>query len=182
MNDLLKVEVIGSSVLRQKAAEIKEITPEILELAEEMLETMYDAPGVGLAAPQVGHSIRLVVVDADYASEYENGEDAEPNPIVAINPVITPVDDPSMVEDEEGCLSVPDIYARVNRPEFIKLEYTNEKGEYVVHEKLGGYIARIFQHEIDHLNGVLFVDKMNPKDRVMNESKLKKMARKNKSK
>lgn len=181
MNDLLDVKVLGNSVLRQKAKNIEEITPEILKLAKEMLDTMYDAPGVGLAAPQVGHSIRLIVLDADFRGEEDEDGELKRNPIIAINPVITFIPDCDQVEEEEGCLSVPDIYARVSRPDVINIEYTNEKGEKIVHENLSGYITRIFQHEIDHLNGVLFIDKMHPSDRIMNESKLKKMARKNKS-
>jgi peptide deformylase len=178
MTHELDIHTIGDSVLRKRAEPIPEITPELVELAHQMLQTMYDAPGVGLAAPQVGHSIRLVVCDVAFREEDEEGNPKK-DPMILFNPEITPVADCGLEEDEEGCLSVPEIFARVNRPTHIHLKYQNEKGEQVVMNNLGGFLARCVQHEVDHLNGVLFVDKMNPKDRILLSGKLKKMARNN---
>ncbi len=180
MSDILDLKFIGSNVLRQKAKKVEEITPALVELAHDMLATMYDAPGVGLAAPQIGHSIRLVVIDIAYREEKDGEENREPK--IIFNPEITPIKDCDLVEDEEGCLSLPDIFARVTRPEAISFKYTDEHGQEVVHDRIDGFLARCIQHEVDHLDGHLFVDKINPKDKTLLSAKLKKMARENKGK
>lgn len=169
---LLPINIYGDEVLRKKAQPISEITPDLVQLAHDMLETMYEAPGIGLAAPQIGRDIRLVVVDIT------REDDETRDPIILFNPEITPVeDDVKVVPYEEGCLSVPDIYADVMRPERIHIRYQNEKGEWVERKNVDGLLARCFQHEIDHLNGVLFVDKISASDRALNQSRLRKMAK-----
>jgi len=171
---ILPISIYGSPVLRKKAEPVKEITPELVKLAHNMLETMYKANGVGLAAPQVGKGIRLVVIDL-------SKEEEERRPMILFNPEVAPEEGENPVEtDEEGCLSVPDVWANVSRPGRVHLTYTNEKGERVVLKNITGKFARCAQHEQDHLNGVLFVDKISIADKAMNSSKLKKMAKENK--
>jgi len=171
---ILPISIYGSAILRKKAEPVKEITPELVELAHNMLETMYKANGVGLAAPQVGKNIRLVVVDLAKDEE-------EHKPIILFNPEVVPEEGENPVEtDEEGCLSVPDVWANVSRPGRVSITYTNENGENVVLKNITGKFARCAQHEQDHLNGVLFVDKISIADKAMNATKLKKMAKANK--
>lgn len=134
-------------ILRKISKEIKEVTPRIKELIEDMYETMYEANGVGLAAPQVGVLKRVVVVDVGV-------EENEPH--VFINPVITEAS--GSCNGSEGCLSVPGVYGTVDRPQKIKLEYLDENGEAQVLEA-EDYFARAICHEVDHLNGILFIDK-----------------------
>lgn len=167
----LQISTYGSSVLRKKSEPIAEVTPELVELARNMLETMYEANGVGLAAPQVGKNIRLVVIDL-------SKEEDERNPIILFNPEVEPEEGENPLEtDEEGCLSVPDIWAKISRPSRVRLSYTNEKGERVEMQKVTGKLARCAQHELDHLNGVLFTDRMSVADKAVNAGKLKKMAK-----
>ncbi len=168
----LKVFVYGSTVLRKKAEPVAEVTPELREFAQQMLTAMYDQNGIGLAAPQVGRSIRLVVIDV-------SGEDEEPKPMVLFNPEI--VEKQGEAKAEEGCLSVPGVWADVTRPETVTVRALNENGETLLLENVGGLLARCVQHEIDHLDGVLFVDKISATDRTLNESKLKKLSREAKS-
>ncbi|MDR3000668.1 MAG: peptide deformylase [Fibromonadaceae bacterium] len=168
----LPLNIYGSAVLRKKAEPVEEITPELLELARDMLDTMYKAQGIGLAAPQVGKSIRLVVIDL-------SKEEDERNPIIFFNPEIQFEDDDNPSEiDEEGCLSVPDIWAKISRPSRVNLTYKNENGETVEMQNVSGKLSRCIQHEIDHLNGVLFTDKMSIADKAVNMGKLKRMAKK----
>lgn len=139
-----KIVEIGDTVLREKAKEVPEITPNIIKLLENMADTMYDADGVGLAAPQIGISKRVVVIDV--------GEGI----IELINPVIKSTFGEST--DSEGCLSVPGVVGEVSRAARVEVEFQNRKGEKVTVEA-DGLLARAFQHEIDHLDGILFVDK-----------------------
>ena len=119
----MKIRILGDDVLRKKAEPVKEITPELVKLAQDMLESMYDAPGIGLAAPQVGHSIRLIVVDV-------SKEDEDPQPFIFFNPEVEPEEGENpMVNYEEGCLSVPEIYCDVIRPKKIRLKTLNENSE-----------------------------------------------------
>jgi len=172
---ILKISTYGSSILRKKAEPVKEITPALVELAHNMLETMYKANGVGLAAPQVGKSIRLVVIDL-------SKEEDERTPVILFNPEVKPEDGENpLVTDEEGCLSVPDIWAKVSRPGRVHLTYENEKGEKIDMRDVTGKFARCALHEVDHLNGVLFVDKISIADRAVNASKLKRMVKGNQS-
>lgn len=135
----------GDEILRKKCKEVKEIDKRTLQLIDDMKETMYKENGVGLAAPQVGILKRLVVIDV--------GE----GPIVVINPEI--IEKSGSDIDVEGCLSVPGAQGEVERPEYVKVRALNERGEEVLLEGRG-LLARAFCHEIDHLNGVLFIDKI----------------------
>lgn len=141
------------------AQEVEKIDDEILKILENMVETMHEAKGVGLAAPQVGISKRIFVCD--------QGDGVVRK---VINPVITPLTE-KLMDYEEGCLSVPGIYKKVQRPEKIRIEYFNEKGEAVT-EEIEGFLAIIMQHEYDHLNAVLFVDKISPVAKRMISKKL----------
>jgi peptide deformylase len=154
----LPIRIIGDQQLAQKAKPITEITEEIEELVEDMLFTMYATDGIGLAAPQVGHSIRLFVIDLSYHSE-----EGKKNPLVFINPKFTLFEGETSAE--EGCLSIPEIYEKVLRAEKVKIEATNLAGEKfeIVSDD---FLAVALQHEYDHLDGILFVDKI-PKLRKM---------------
>ncbi|MCL2260412.1 MAG: peptide deformylase [Fibromonadales bacterium] len=164
--------IYGSPVLRKKSEPVEEITPELVELARNMLDTMYNANGVGLAAPQVGKNIRLVVIDL-------SKEDEERNPIMLFNPVVEPEEGENPVAlEEEGCLSIPEIWVKISRPSRVRITYTNENSETVELRGVTGKFARCALHEQDHLNGILFVDKMSMSDKAMNASKLKRMAKK----
>lgn len=162
----LPVVQYGHPVLRQKGARIEKITPEIEQLIADMFDTMYHAKGVGLAAQQVGRALQLSVIDVreitDRPSTLEiNGQPADPAsfmPLVLINPEWKPVNDP--VEGPEGCLSFPEIYADVPRPETIDVTAMNDKGEKITF-RAGGLLSRAVQHEYDHLHGVLFIDRMD---------------------
>jgi len=168
----LSICTYGSQVLRKKSEPVKEITPELIELANNMLETMYEANGVGLAAPQVGKNVRLVVIDL-------SKEDEKREPIILFNPEVTPEEGENPVAiEEEGCLSVPEIWVKISRPSRVRIVYTNESGEIMEMRDVTGKLARCALHEQDHLNGILFVDKMSMSDKAMNASKLKRMARK----
>ncbi|MFC1714701.1 peptide deformylase [Candidatus Poribacteria bacterium] len=144
----LKLRKYGSDVLRQVAQPVEEITDEIRQLAEDMLKAMYDSDGVGLAAPQIGVPKRIVVIDA-------NPNDPFSEPIALINPEI--VERSGQADAEEGCLSVPEVSGEVERAEKVTVEALNLDGEKVRIEATE-LLARVIQHEIDHLNGVLFVD------------------------
>lgn len=166
----LDIRIYGDEVLRRKAEPVAQITPALVDLAREMLQVMYDAPGIGLAAPQVGVPIRLVVIDV--AKEEEPAE-----PRIYFNPEISPEEgEINMVPYEEGCLSVPDIYAEVIRPDRIRLRAQNEKGEWIEERNITGLLARCIQHEVDHLEGKLFVDLISPEDKAANQAALRKMA------
>jgi peptide deformylase len=162
----LPVVQYGHPVLRKKGARIEKITPELEQLIKDMFETMYDARGVGLAAQQIGQALQLAVVDVsgveDRPSTLEiNGQPADPlsmMPLALINPEWKPVNDP--VSGPEGCLSFPEIYAEISRAESIDVTATNEKGE-TVRFRCGGLLSRAIQHEFDHLQGVLFIDRMD---------------------
>ena len=139
--------------LRRVSEPIDEITDEIRELARDMLEVMYDEPGIGLAAPQVDAPVRLVVVDTDWTEE-----DAERNPLVLVNPEI--VEASGKITWTEGCLSVPDFEAEVERADRVRLQAQDLDGKEIEIEA-EGLKAVCFQHEIDHLDGVLFIDRIS---------------------
>ncbi len=170
---VLDIHTYGDKVLRGKALAIKNVTPDLVHFAKDMLETMKDSNGIGLAAPQVGRSIRLIVVDVA-------GEDEEPKPYVLFNPQIFSTE--GETEAEEGCLSVPGIWANVTRPEKISVKALDLKGQAIELKNIDGMLARCIQHEIDHLDGVLFVDKISATEKALNSGKLKKMAKENKVK
>jgi peptide deformylase len=156
---IYEIRKYGDPILREVAHKVEKIDDEILEILENMVETMYSTKGVGLAAPQVGISKRIFVCDQG---------DGVVRKI--INPVITPLTD-TLIDCEEGCLSVPGIYKKVQRPEKIKIKYMNEKGEEIT-EEVEGFLAIIMQHEYDHLEAVLFVDRISPIAKRMISKKL----------
>ncbi|PYM06656.1 MAG: peptide deformylase [Candidatus Rokuibacteriota bacterium] len=152
---VLTVRKYGDPILRRRAEPVGEVTPEIRAILRDMIDTMYREVGVGLAAPQVGISLRLMVVDD------EKGR----GPRALVNPEI--VDQGGRVVAEEGCLSIPGIFAPVARAEWVRLEAQDEEGQPVTVETKGLY-ARVIQHEMDHLDGVLFIDRLDAvrRDRV----------------
>ena len=164
-NPPLKIYMLGQETLRTPANRIVKVDDSIRKLAKDMLITMYSAKGIGLAAPQVGVQKRILVIDLNF-------EDPESPPNVFINPEIIS-SSASLDTYEEGCLSIPGVYLNVVRPSSIKLSYRDEMGR---PKKMNaeGLMARCIQHEIDHLNGVLFVDK------VTDQEELKKQLKENK--
>lgn len=161
----LPVVYYGHPVLRQKGRPIREITEEIQKLIEDMFETMEDAQGIGLAAQQVNHALQLTVMDlrgvtdrpsALFIQDQEVPVD-EHMPMVLINPVITPLGDVEL--GPEGCLSFPEIYGEVSRPGEIEVQALDRHGK-PLHFRCSGLLARCIQHETDHLNGILFIDRM----------------------
>lgn len=159
----LEIRKYGDPVLRKKAEPLTVITDEIKKLAKEMIDTMRCEPGVGLAAPQVGESIRLIVFEV---------VDLEIGPFVYLNPEI--VETKGAARGEEGCLSIPGITGEVVRSQWLKVKALTLDGKEKVFE-YSDLPARVIQHEIDHLNGVLFVDKLNPIKRALIFNKLKKI-------
>jgi peptide deformylase len=165
---ILEVIKYGHPVLRQKGAAIEKITPEIKKLIADMFETMNERHGVGLAAQQVGRALQLTVIDVREAKDRPStlelkGKPADVNdimPLVLINPEIKPSGE--MVRSGEGCLSFPEIFAEISRPEFVDVKALNEKGK-PIEFRAGGLLARAVQHETDHLNGILFIDRMERK-------------------
>src|SRR6266496_5245560 len=163
---VLPILKYGHPALRQKGARVEKITPPIKQLIGDLLETMYAAAGVGLAAQQVGHALQLTVIDVrgikDRPSTLElKGKPADVAafmPLVLMNPEITPVGQP--VTGPEGCLSFPEIFADIARPESVDVVGLNEKGERIEF-RCGGLLARAVQHEADHLHGILFIDRMS---------------------
>jgi peptide deformylase len=155
----------GHPVLRQKGARIEKITPEIKKLIADMLATMHASKGVGLAAQQIGRALQLTVIDVrdlkDRPSWLElDGKPADVDgfmPLVLINPEIKPFGDP--VSGGEGCLSFPELFGEIARPGSVDVKALNEKGK-PVEFRGGGLLARVVQHEVDHLNGILFIDRM----------------------
>ena len=167
---ILPVVKYGTPVLRQKGTPIETVTPEIKQLIADMFETMYATKGIGLAAHQVGKALQLTVLDLrgveDRPSTLElDGKPAELEkfmPLVLINPEIKPLNDP--VPGPEGCLSFPELYGDVVRPESVAVKALNEKGK-PIEFRCGGLLARAVQHETDHLNGILFIDRMDRKSK-----------------
>jgi peptide deformylase len=165
---ILTVVKYGTPVLRQKGTRVDSITATIKELAGDMLETMYAYKGVGLAAQQVGVPVQLTVVDVrgvtDRPSSLElEGKPAEVAdfmPLVLINPEITAIGSP--VAGPEGCLSFPEIFAEITRPDVVDVKALNLEGEKIAF-RCGGLLSRVVQHETDHLHGILFIDRMERK-------------------
>lgn len=154
-------------VLRQKASKITTFDESLQTLALDMVETMYEAPGVGLAAPQIGESIQLIVLDIT-----KNDEDAQQESMIMINPIITEKHGKQV--DEEGCLSVLDLAASVKRSQKVTVSYQDINGdeqELTAEDRF----AIVLQHEIDHLFGILFIDHLSTLKRTLYKKKLKKM-------
>ena len=167
----LTVVKYGTPVLRQKGARIDSITPTIKKLAADMLETTYAYKGIGLAAQQVGLAVQLTVIDVrgvtDRPSSLELKEQPADvsgfMPLVLINPEVKPVGQP--VSGPEGCLSFPEIYADITRPDTVDVKALNLEGQ-PLEFRCGGLLARVVQHEADHLNGILFIDRMDKKTKA----------------
>ena len=145
---ILDIRVLGDPALRKPTKRVKEVTDELRKLIADMFETMYAAEGIGLAAPQVGRSERVAVVDI------------EGKKFTLINPEVLSTSD-APEKAEEGCLSIPDIYGDVERPAEVTIRATDEHGNQY-QETAGELLGRCFQHEIDHLDGKLFIDYLSP--------------------
>lgn len=154
-----------TAVLKQVSAPVAEVTDEVRALADDMLETMYAAPGIGLAAVQIGELRRMFVMDLAE-------KDAPPEPRVFINPEVTWASD-ELAPYEEGCLSIPDIYDAVERPVRVRVRFQDRDGA-LVEEEADGLYAVCFQHELDHCNGVLFLDHLSRLKRERAIAKVKK--------
>ncbi len=165
----LPIYLYGNEVLTKKAKHVSQITNEDIILIKDMFETMNNANGIGLAANQVGISKQILVVDV---SDTESGKDTKP--LVVINPEI--VDEEGEVEYEEGCLSIPEIREKVWRAEKIRLLYNDVtmKEQEIIAD---GILARVLQHEIDHLNGVLFTDYLSATKRTLIKNRLRKISK-----
>jgi peptide deformylase len=147
----LELHYLGDRVLRQPAKRVTKIDDDVRQLARQMLQTMYSEDGIGLAAPQVGINKQIIVVDCE-------PDKPEVPALVLINPVITKTSKETCVI-QEGCLSVPQVFLDVTRPEVIEVSFKDEQGR-PQKIKAEGLLARVIQHEIDHLNGVMFVDRV----------------------
>lgn len=169
----LPIYIYGHPVLRAKTEEITSDYPELKLLVENMFETMYASDGCGLAAPQVGKSLRLFVVDATDILKEEGVEEPEFKRVF-INPIILESTE-EQVDMHEGCLSIPGISEKVSRPKTIKIRYQDENLQEHT-EVLTGFAARVFQHEYDHIEGVLFTDLISPIRKQLIKSKLKKIS------
>ncbi|MDY5767174.1 MAG: peptide deformylase [Alloprevotella sp.] len=166
---ILPIYTYGMPVLRKESEDITPDYPELEQLIKDMFETMYHSDGVGLAAPQIGRNIRLVVITLDPLKE-DYPEYAGFNKVY-INPHILEYDDTKTESMEEGCLSLPGIHEPVRRPTRILVAYDDEQFQH--HEEwVEGYLARVMQHEFDHLDAHLFVDRISPLRKQMVRSKL----------
>ena len=165
---ILPIITIPDPLLRKKAAPIERVDAALLKLAENMLATMYDAPGIGLAAPQVGILRRLIVMDPSRDEEAKQ-------PLVMVNPVILERGS-EMRTHEEGCLSIPDVTAEIERPAMTRVGFIDTEGK-SQEQALEGIWSTLVQHEIDHLNGVLFIDYLSRLKRDMIVKKFTKQKR-----
>jgi len=156
----LEIYKLGSKVLRQSAKRISKVDNSIRDLARDMLRSMYSAKGIGLAAPQVGVHQQILVIDLD-------SENSTTPPVVLINPEV--IESSASIDTyEEGCLSIPGVYLNVIRPASVKISYRDEMGR---PKKMNadGLMGRCIQHEIDHLNGVLFIDRVKSREELEKE-------------
>ena len=166
---LKKILIHPDPRLKKVANAVATVNDELRRLADDMLETMYDAPGIGLAAPQVAVMSRMLVMDC--AKE----DDATPEPMVLINPEVVWTSEDRNVYDE-GCLSIPEQYAEVERPAEVEVSWTGLDGK-TMRERFDGLWATCVQHEIDHLDGKLFIDYLKPLKRQMITRKMQKLKR-----
>jgi peptide deformylase len=165
---ILEVVKYGHPVLRQKGAKIEAVTPEIKKIIADMFETMNENHGVGLAAQQVGVAKQLTVIDVSQVEDRPSwleigGKPVDVKtfmPLVLINPEVTAAGEP--VKGSEGCLSFPEIYAEISRPDAVDVSALDGQGS-PISFRCGGLLARAVQHETDHLNGILFIDRMEKK-------------------
>ncbi len=162
--EILPIRIYGDKTLREVAEPVDEITEDIQEFIEDLTYTMYEKDGVGLAAPQVGRSLRIFVIDPFWFKE-----GGKKNPIVLINPEF--IEFKGEVDSEEGCLSLPEIYDKVKRADKVVIKGLNEKGKEVKYDA-EGLFSRSLQHEFDHLEGVLFIDKIPKLKKIVHMKKL----------
>jgi peptide deformylase len=176
-----EIVIYGDPVLRKKGKDIVKITDEIRAFAQDMIETMHEAHGVGLAAQQVGEAIQLTVIDVSDAENrpsrmWIDGEEVDPKehmPLILINPQLELSRETEI--GPEGCLSFPEITADISRAERVQVSALDLEGKPVSFEA-EGLLSRAVQHETDHLNGILFIDRMSSASKVTLASKLKKLA------
>jgi peptide deformylase len=165
---ILPVYLYGHPVLREEAKEVPHDYPNLKKLVADMFDTMYHAEGVGLAAPQIGLSLRLIVLDGDPIAKDFN--ECKGFKRVMVNPVIEKYSDEE-ISLEEGCLSLPGIHEKVTRAGWIRVKYADENGE-MHNETIEGFAARIVQHECEHLDGIVFIDHITAIRRQLNKGKL----------
>ena len=167
---ILPIYIYGQPVLRKVEEDITPDYPELKQLISDMWETLFQSEGIGLAAPQIGRDIRLVVIDLDpLAEDMPEYKDFRK---VYINAHIVEYDETSTTTSEEGCLSLPAIHEKVTRPARIRVQWMDENFE--AHDEwIEGYLARVMQHEFDHLDGKMFIDRVSPLRRQLIKSKLK---------
>lgn len=163
------IYLFGHPVLRKKSLDVKDDYPELKQLVKDMFETMYHSEGVGLAAPQIGKSIRLIVLDGDVLSDkFPECKDLK---LTLINPQLEVIEDEEPVTREEGCLSLPGLSENVKRYEHVKLDWLDE--DFKPHsQEFKGFASRIIQHEIDHLEGEVYTDHVSPIRKQLIKSKL----------
>ena len=167
MSKILKIAQLGNPILRLKAQPVSQIADKkLLELIDSLIATANDANGVGIAAPQVSESCRLFIVASHPSDRYPHAPTMEPTPM--INPQIISHSD-EIAKDWEGCLSVPGIRGLVPRYKQIEVEYINREGE-LEHHVLTDFVARIFQHELDHLDGKVFLDRIESEQDIYTEA------------
>ena len=178
---ILPIYAYGQPVLRARAAEIEADSPELQTLIDDMIETMPAAHGIGLAAPQIGQSLRLFVADlSPYAEDLADENDGEvpewaQAPLVFINPVLDLDDQSDEVDVEEGCLSIPDLRETVWRPDRLVVRYLDRAFQEHTMPAVG-QLSRVIQHEADHLDGVLYFDHLSPLRRRLLKRRLKAIA------
>ena len=167
---ILPIYIYGQPVLRKVAEDITPDYPELKQLISDMWETLFQSEGIGLAAPQIGRDIRLVVIDLDpLAEDYPEYKEFRK---VYINAHIVEYDETETVASEEGCLSLPAIHEKVTRPTRIRVQWMDENFEQ--HDEwIDGYLARVMQHEFDHLDGKMFIDRISALRKQLIKSKLK---------
>ncbi len=169
---VLPIVTYNDPILKEKTDLVSENSEDLQTLIDDMFETMYEASGVGLAAPQIGKSIQVFVMDADAITE-EIDNEKDMGPIALINPEIIKEDD-EKVKMEEGCLSIPEVRDDVSRPKSIRVKYLDRDFNEQILDA-SGWVARVIQHEYDHLQGVLFLDYLSAFKRRLHKSTLKKI-------
>jgi peptide deformylase len=178
---ILPIQLYGSRILRERARPVEGPSEALSTLVGDMVETMHAASGIGLAAPQVGRTERVFVVDLrplaeDFIEETGEVPDYARGPLVFINPELAEVDGAEITPYEEGCLSIPDIRERVERPVSVHIRYLD--ADFQPRElSAEGMFARVLQHEYDHLEGVLFIDRISPLRRRLLQRRLRAIAR-----
>lgn len=163
------IYLYGHPVLRKKCEEVKEDYPELKQLVADMFETMYNSEGVGLAAPQIGKPIRLIVIDGDVLAD--KFPECKGLKMTLVNPKLEVIEDDEPVTREEGCLSLPGLSENVKRFEHVKLDWLDE--DFKQHsQEFRGFASRIIQHEFDHLEGAVYTDHVSPIRKQLIKSKL----------